>query len=234
MHDFVQFVQAVAWPLVALTALLILRRDLANLVDEIAESIHRSNKLKYKGFGMAVELACEIAQVAVPAKTSVGLPADGPAAQQEFEKLAVAYRDLKVADYTQRVAERRHLADQLGAWANNLPADRSKLSTGHEGERVALATAILLRPMRGDLTHLLSAASPPPNTVLFKFTGYRIVLALTTSLSGDKISERQLGRIEKVLDAVEQNANAASDPGLQALLDRTRAVVEEMQREIRA
>jgi hypothetical protein len=232
----VQLVQAVSWPLVAFIALLLLRRDLANLVDEVAGTIRRSRRVKYKGFGVTLELASEIAQGEVVTKTTVVPAANAlaaQAAQEEFETLAVAYRDLKISDPAQRVAERRRLADQLGASADALRIERSKLSSGHEGERVALATAILLKPMRGDLIHLLTAASPPRGTSLFKFTGYRIVLALTPTLSADSVGKRQLDRVEKVLDAVEQNANAAVDQPLQNLLDRTRAVVDEMRHHLR-
>ncbi|MDQ0467641.1 hypothetical protein [Labrys wisconsinensis] len=232
MHDFVQIVQAVAWPLVVLAALLLLRRDLASLVDEIAGSFRRSRRIKYKGFGVALELAGEIAQDTVKQRTSIEPAANSESAEREFEALAVAYRDLKIADPAQRAAERRRLADRLGGLAIALRIDRHKLSTGHEGERVALATAVLLSPARGDLGHLLSAASPPSGSSLFRFTGYRIVLALTPTLSHERVGKGQLDRVEKILNVVEQNANAATDEPLQTLIDRTRAVVEEMRRDL--
>jgi hypothetical protein len=224
MHDFVELVHAVAWPVVALTALLLLRADLSNLIERVGEFLRRTKTIKAKGpFGIALDLAAEIAQRGIP-----GPEVEGSVSRQEFETLAAEYRVLKVASYSERVAARRRLSDRLGALVLALDLDRNELSSGHEGERVAFATASLIMPKQGDIGRLLIAASTKssdPESRLYRFTGYRIVLALTPQITG--ASKRQLEKAEKTLEAVERNAVADEDSSLQALIDRTRAVIEE-------
>ena len=217
MRDVALLLRAVAWPVVALIVLYLFHRELRSVIGEFSEKIRRASRLKLTLSGL--ELAEEVARGAIKAYTAAEEP------EREFERLAVEYDKLNIADASKRVEARFRLADQLGQLALILRLPRPALSQSlSEGKLVALATAAALEPMANDLAALERAA----NTANFMFTRYRIVLALIPVLTRPAIGRETLGRVEVILTAVEARPNATTNDSLQRLIDRTRTTVAEL------
>ncbi len=219
MRDFAELLKAVAWPSVALTALLLLRSQAGSVVSELAAKIRRAKNLTIGGKA-GLSLAEEIIRGNIlPDNTTTTAAQDLPA---EFEQLAAKYDDIGINDLAERVAARHRLADRLGRLAITLKLPRGALSEAlSEGKLVALATMAVLKPMAGDLTAIKRASE----TAKFNFTRYRLVLALVPTLSKTVVGAETLDRAEVILHTIEDRADATTDPSLQRLIDKTRLMV---------
>jgi hypothetical protein len=145
--------------------------------------------------------------------------------EKEFDRLAVEYDNLNLADRAKHVEARFKLADRLGQLALKLRLPRPAMAQStSEGRLVALATATALRPMASDLAALETAA----HTANFNFTRYRIVLGLIPTLAKPVVGRETLTRAESILADVEARPKATTDESLQRLIDRTRATVAEL------
>ena len=102
-----------------------------------------------------------------------------------------------------------------------------ELANGTEGRLVALATAVVLEPMRGDLAAIEKAAA----AVRFKYTAYRLVLALISAMPTVALNKRTLKRLDAILAAIAANAGAAAGPPLQSIIDRTKDEIENFRSE---
>lgn len=218
MADIVNLVKALAWPLVALTALIRLLPEIRGLVAILSQKIERSKTVK---IAKIIELAEEVARGAAVPKMGqddkiIGNKVD------EFEKLAKAYDELHIADYNQRVSERERLVARLTAIAIDLDLKRGALAEQKsEGKLVTLASLILNRPLPNDINYLEKASQ----TASFRFTRYRIVLATLPTLSRPVLTTKTINRVEFVLNNVE-NKPEAPDEILQRLIDKFRQQLE--------
>jgi hypothetical protein len=152
----------------------------------------------------------------------------GETEAQEFLRLVTEYDNVNEPDPAKRVEIRHRLADRLGQLAISLKEVRRDLASGSEGRLVALATAVVRSPARGDLGALVAAAE----NVKFKFTGYRIVLALVSLLSGDNVRPTTLARVEDAVKEVAANTDAKSDPPLQRLVGRALEAITALRQEL--
>lgn len=220
MRDLALLLRAIAWPTIALLVLLLFRRELRSVIVEFSEKLKRSSRLKLKMLGL--ELAEEVARGTVKGQISNEAVKEP---EKEFERLAVEYDKLDIADRVERAEARFKLADQLGQLALKLRLPRAAMAQSiSEGKLVALATAAALRPMASDLAALETAAQ----AANFNFTRYRIALALIPILARPVVGRETLTRVESILTNVEDRPNATTDEALQRLIDRTRATVAEL------
>lgn len=224
MKDFAEILKAVAWPITVFAIVIILRFRVGELAGALAKKVMDSNRLKVRWPGGAFELASQVA------RTSIGPAAKSQAGESdadEFTRLALEYENLKIADLSHRVAERMKLADRLGRLAILLNSSRKTLAGGNEGQLVALATAAVLEPRPRDILTLMTASE----RVRFKFTGYRIVLAIPVIAKG-VLGSTTIDRLEEMLRNVERNAKSSEDEDLQDLIDATRRTLSDLRRQI--
>jgi hypothetical protein len=224
MQELTALLKAVAWPLIALTALIMLRAQVVALLKVLATKIERATRVKFtrSGFELADEILRNSIAPAVTRPTAV-TPAER---QGEFERLVGEYNTLNIADEAERIAARRRLADRLGELAISLNLARNTLAErDDEGRLVALATAVVQRPMAADLATLEKAAQ----CANFNFTRYRILLALVSALSQRRsMTAGNYRQAENVLTQVEHRPDAPTTPSLQRLIDSTRATLADM------
>lgn len=223
MNSAVGIIQALAWPAVAAGALWAFHAPLAELLAVTGRKIERGS-VKLTVGDLALEIAEESLRAGItqtaPTATANGGIAETP--RDEFRRLTGEYANLRttVRDPQLRLATRHRLADRLGALVVELSLPRRQIAAGDEGERVALATAAVLRPEPDDLAALLVAAGRPSGP----FTGYRTLLAIIPSLARARVRKRVLETAGKVVDGVEINANP--DPALRRQIERVRALIE--------
>ncbi len=161
--------------------------------------------------------------VAIPDGTPLAGPASdsrGETPQQEFDRLISAYVAVDDVDRSQRVAKRDQLANRLGEVGRKLQIARSALAAGPDAKIAVLATMITADPRKGDLSHLATAAAH----VEYKFSGYRLVLALLSFLSNFPPTSNSLRKAMVILDEIEKRVNPDDD--LAAIIDRARHVIE--------
>src|SRR5882757_7765517 len=220
MREAADILRALAWPIVALTALLLLRSEIRLLFASLSAQAARLNRIK--AGKVVIELAEEIARGAiVRGAPDVTPKTDSPL--QEFDQLAKQYDELSIESYSERVDARRRLADRLGALAVELRLPRVELSeSSSEGKLVALATAAMLTPKTRDILALEKAAQ----RANFNFTRYRIALALVPTLARPDVGARTLERVREVLDEIEQRSPAPTHESLQRIIDRVRATAD--------
>jgi hypothetical protein len=219
MQEVAALLKAIAWPAVVLIVFFLMRSQLLSLLSVLATKMDRSSRVKIGG-----KLGIELAEEVVRGHISLG-HGSATATLQDFERHAEEYDKLRISDEAERVAERRRLADRLGSLALQLRLGREGLAQSHsEGQLVALATSIVLKPMGRDLASLEKAAK----TANFNFTRYRMVLALTPTLARPNVNAQILRRVGAVLDDVETRPNVETAPALQRLIERTRAAIPEL------
>ena len=129
MQDFAAILRALAWPLVAVYVVYRFQGPLARLLEGAATFFGHLGKLRFRDFGVNLELAADVAKAVV---TSPGKDPTRTAESDadEYQRLAREYTDLREPDYAKRVALRRVQADRLGVLAASLRRDRKALASG--------------------------------------------------------------------------------------------------------
>jgi len=226
MRDWALLIRSLAWPIVALTAMATFRLELVGIFSAIKRQIENAKRFKGRAFGASFELASEVTQRFVQNVSK----SDGPATESETEEFARKvheYENFNDPDARTRAKLRHPLADRLGTLAVSLGLKRLELANGSEGQLVALATAIVLHPLRGDLAAIEKAAAK----VTFKYTAYRLVLALISVIPTVALNKRTLQRLEAILANIAANARAADDPALHSIIESTKDEIENHQSE---
>ncbi|MCV0426218.1 MAG: hypothetical protein K5905_12145 [Roseibium sp.] len=210
-------IKAIAWPAVALTAILLFRSHIRSMTDTLSRRIVDADKIKLKIGSVALDLAHEISRAPAAAQKEIAAPED---IKQHFDELVRSYDELSIVDEVDRVAERQKLSGELGRLAEALSISRSELANRpEEGAMVTLATLAINSWMENDLNLLCKIASKAQ----FNFTRYRIVLGLLTSLARNPSENNVRSKAEAILLSVESTKPVS--PSLQRLIDKTRTVV---------
>jgi hypothetical protein len=225
MRDVAEILKAIAWPIAVSIMFFYLRFQLTSLAGALVSKVHESRNIKLRGAGLVFEMASQVARASI-APTSKTNAAESD--KDEFDRLAREYQGLDIADLKERVAQRFKLADRLGELAVSLELPRKNLASGNEGELVALATAAVMQPKARDLTNLQVAAK----RVAFKFTAYRLVLAIPTLANEDNLRQATIARLEEMLTDIGKNSKSNEDPDLQELIDTTRHTLADLRIQI--
>lgn len=227
MTEVAQLLHALAWPLVTLVLIWRFGDEFKKLIVKLGDRLDQAATIKLKLAGLgALELAGLVAK-----RSIVPIPGGAPAMavtagragetqQQEFDRLIVAYEAVNDPDRSQRVAKRDALAYQLGELGRRMQIARSTLAEGSDAKIAVLATMVTADPKRGDLPHLATAST----RVAYKFSAYRLVLALLSFLSSFPPSPRSLHKAVDILDEIEKRLKPDED--LAAIIDRARRAIE--------
>lgn len=221
MNDAASLLHAVAWPIVILIIFFTLRHQVGTLLSRINDKIQYATRIKIGKTG--IELAEIISQRSIIARA---IPAGKTNEQMlsDFEQLSKDYGSVNDPDLRTRVATRTDIADRLGELGLQLKLSRVGLSESNlEGKLVALATMIIRKPTSADLACLERAAK----IANYRFTRYRLLLALLPTLSNPALTSNILLRMEKVINSVEDRQDRPDQP-LQDLIDRTRNAIADM------
>ena len=222
MLEVAHILRAISWPIVALVAFYKFGGDLRRLIERIGVRVDQAANIKIKMAGLGLELAGLVVKRngAGARPLTVDKPDETPL--QEFERLLAEYEAVNSPERARRVERRNQLADRMGQLARQLKLARSALAEGPDVKIAALATVIIIEPKKSDLSHLSKAAQ----NVQYKFSGYRLVLALLAFIATFPLSPKSLALAVALLDDVETRTSAADDDDLSAIIEHTRRLIE--------
>jgi hypothetical protein len=217
-----------AWPLVALAIVLVFRRQLHELLNEIRQRVSDKNAsvdLKAGPVGIQVQAVQDKVQaldenqkvlkavVKATATTSASWSTQIP---PELTELADRYLAVEIPDWAERVRMKDTLATEMGSLVLTRGVSKDVLTqTTNEGLLLALAELVRLSPEAGDLQRLGRVA--PLITRLH--VRYRFLMAVGRLLDRRFVDPHDVSSITQIL----QQFRSGADAPLRAQIGRTEA-----------
>lgn len=237
---FVTLIGYLAWPVVALLVLYVLRGELKGVVESVGKRIADRETTFKVGDWLMLEKTVEanagkLESLDLSQKQSlelilrgVGLaPAAGtkevaeqkvPEPESELMRLAQEYINVNVSDYAERVRRKDELATEMGNYVIRHNVARDWLAAQkNEGLAVALASAVNVLPKEDDFNNLVNAA----NNATRLHVMYRLVVAIGRVFESRIATAADVERAKSVLDDFEKRADAP----LKRRIERTRSII---------
>jgi|GEM_PF-6164207 len=222
-----------AWPLVAIVAFILLRKQLRDVFRSIGTRIAdpstdvafadwvtlKKNVAANTGKLESLALGIEVGKPAGPGTAEA--TASGSIQQDEVKlrQLADEYLNVKDRDYAARVRRKNSLATEMGNFIIKHQIPRQKVAEeNHEGLTVGLASAINALPLDGDLELLLKASE----NVSKLHVKYRIVVAIGRLFEAGLATAADAARVKKLLEAFKQKA----DESLKRRIEQTESIID--------
>jgi hypothetical protein len=226
LREITEMLKAVAWPLVAVLALLILRGEIRSFVAKLAETLGNAAQISIGAKGLDIKYDRKIAAInsrisalgAVQSQVTetiykterrdrafkkqdraTGIP-------QALRELSTEYANVKDADWQTRVLRKNELALRMGDLVMREDVSRQLLAGGQdEALYVALAAAAATDPQPEDFERLLLVAG----TAMKLHVRYKIVLSLGSLINKGLVRQELAPRLREALDRMAVGADAS-------------------------
>lgn len=237
---FVTLIGHLAWPIVALLVLYVMRGELKGVVESVGKRIaDRETRFKV-GDWLTLEKTVEanagkLESLDLSQKQSLALilravglaPAADteevaerkvPEPESELMRLAQEYLNVNVSDYAERVRRKNELAAEMGNYVIQHNVARDWLAAQkNEGLAVALASAVNALPKEGDFDNLIKTSDTAGKLHVI----YRVVVAIGRLFETGIATAADVGRANAVLDRYDKLADAP----LKRRIERTRSII---------
>ncbi len=232
-EQIVLLIGHLAWPLVAIGALILLRKQLRDVFLSIGNRIAdpstdvavadwitlKKNVAANTGKLESLALGIEVGSAAGPRATQATSPESIQQDMATLRQMADNYLNIKIQDGAVRVRRKNNLATEMGNFIIQRQLPRREIAEqNHEGLTVALASAINALPLEGDLELLLKASEK----VSKLHVKYRIVVAIGRLFEAGLATAADAVVVKKVLEAFKQKAD---DP-LRRRIDQTESIID--------
>ncbi|WP_369720165.1 hypothetical protein AB8Z38_23555 [Bradyrhizobium sp. LLZ17] len=217
MHEFVELVKALAWPVTLLIGVCTLRSELRLFMTRISEAISQAAQITVGRRGVDIKLAQRITAVntrvtavqamQIQTRTAHRLKHSDQTATKvpdELLVLASQYCGLQIADYRTRLHRKNALALEMGEIVVRSRLDRALLSS-HKDEALALAltAATIAEPRAADFDLVLDASTWCKRL----HVRYRIVLAISVLINEGLTPPSSGGEIQQALTTMSEGAD---------------------------
>lgn len=232
MHEFVELVKALAWPVTLLIGVYTLRSELRLFMTRISEAISQAAQITVGRRGVDIKLAQRITAVntrvtavqamQIQTRTAHRLKHGDQAATkvpEELLALASQYSGLQITDYRTRLHRKNAIALEMGEIVVRSHLDRILL-VGRKDEALALAlaAATIAEPKTTDFDLVVDASTWCKRL----HVRYRIVLAISVLINEGLTPSNSAEQIQHSLMTMSEGA----DQPLNNIISDTKALVD--------
>ena len=233
LEQLVALVGHLAWPIVVILILYVLRVQLRDVFHSLATRVSdpssqlsvgdwltiKNNVAANEGKLEALELSLQVVGASASRPSSAASAEPTPKEVARLGQLADEYLNVKINDYADRVRRKNQLATKMGNLIVEHNISREWVAAqDNEGLKVGLASAINAVPMEGDFEHLLKASQKVTKLHVM----YRIVVALGRLFEAGIATAADAAPAKAVLNAFMRDA----DVSLKRRIDQTRSIID--------
>jgi Calcineurin-like phosphoesterase len=231
LEQIVALVGHLAWPIVAILILLVLRKQLRDIFHSVASRVSdpssqlsvgdwltiKNSVAANSGNIEALQLGFQVVRAGVLKPSPEAPVSSSP--QDELWKLADEYLNMNIRDHGARIFRKNQLATEMGILIIQHRISREWVAAqDNQGLKAGLASAINALPMEGDLNLLLKAS----DKVTKLHVMYRIVVALGRLFEIGIATSADATGVMAVLEIFMRHADAP----LKRRIEQTRSIME--------